>query len=243
MRWLIVLAFGVAAAAPLPFHVGYDTAHLDLDGHVLSITMTKPAGQASLVVLGEDGSELGTGSAVFAGEPPGTWLKIPWTQTAGRVLKLKVHVEAKDGGVVNVELVPWSVTIDHEDVTFATDSAAIAESEEPKLQASLDKIIETVKKSENLIAMQLYVAGHTDTVGPAAKNKKLSLDRARAIATWFRTHGVKLPILIAGYGEDALKVKTADNVDEVKNRRVDYVLGPVGAQPPFAIKASWSGLK
>ncbi|MFT3692679.1 MAG: OmpA family protein [Kofleriaceae bacterium] len=243
MRWLILLWCAVASAAPLAFHVGYDTQHLDLDGHVLQITMTKPAGSATLVVLGEDGSEIGKGSATFAGEKPGTWLKIPWTQTDGRVLKIKVHVEDQAGGVVNVELVPWSVTIDHEDVNFATDSFAIAETEEPKLTASLDKVNDVIKKSEKFVAMQLYVAGHTDTVGSAAKNKKLSLDRARAIATWFRKHGVKLPIVMAGYGEDALKVKTADNVDEAKNRRVDYVIGPVGAQPPFAIKASWSELK
>ena len=62
--------------------------------------------------------------------------------------------------------------------------------------------------------MRLYVAGHTDTVGPDAKNRKLSLDRARAIAAYFRKKGLTIPIAFAGFGEDVLKVKTADSVDE-----------------------------
>ncbi|HEV7555274.1 MAG TPA: OmpA family protein, partial [Kofleriaceae bacterium] len=81
--------------------------------------------------------------------------------------------------------------------------------------------------------MQLYVAGHTDTVGSSASNRKLSLARARAIATYFRGKGLVMPIAFAGFGEDVLAVKTPDETDEHANRRVDYVLGPAGGTPPF----------
>ena len=130
-------------------------------------------------------------------------------------------------------LVPWSVSIDHEDVSFASDSAVIEPSEEMKLAASITKINDLVKKSEKFVKVKLYVAGHTDTVGPSAKNRTLSLARAHAIAAYFRAQGIALPIAFAGFGEDVPKVTTPDNTDERANRRADYVLGPVGAPPPF----------
>jgi outer membrane protein OmpA-like peptidoglycan-associated protein len=81
--------------------------------------------------------------------------------------------------------------------------------------------------------MKLYIAGHTDTVGDSPKNRKLALDRAVAIARYFKKQGIAIPIAVAGFGEDVLKVKTADNTDERGNRRADYVLGPAAGAPPF----------
>ena len=92
------------------------------------------------------------------------------------------------------------------------------------------------------------MAGHTDTVGSSAKNRKLSLDRARAIGRYLRAKGIAIPIAVAGYGEDVLKVRTPDATDEPANRRADYVLGPLGAAPPFAgpyarVHAAWQPLR
>jgi outer membrane protein OmpA-like peptidoglycan-associated protein len=246
-RWSDELTFETLVRAPVK--VGYDADHLDLDKRVLQFTMSRPAGSAELVVIGDDGKEIGKGAATYAKEAPGTWLSITWTQPADtRVMMLKLRATTADALVTNVELIPWSVAVDHEDVTFATDSAKIEKSEEPKLDASLVKIAEIVKRSEKFIKMRLYVAGHTDTVGATAKNRKLSLDRARAIATYFRAHGLALQIAFAGFGEEVLKVKTADNTDERANRRVDYVLGPEGGAPPFKgpylkVKSSWATAK
>jgi outer membrane protein OmpA-like peptidoglycan-associated protein len=244
MHWLVIAALlvsttattSIALAQPVraPFHVSYDAEHLDLDGRVLQFKMTRPAGSAELIVLGEDGKEIGTGAATYQGERAGTWLSISWTQPAdARVLMLKLRVVAGDGLVTNVELTPWSVVVDHEDVNFATNSSVIETGEEAKLDASLAKIAEIVKRSEKFVKMQLYVAGHTDTVGAAAKNLTLSLDRARAIAGYFRRKGLALPIAFAGYGEQVLKAKTPDDTDERANRRADYVIAPRGAPPPF----------
>ena len=81
--------------------------------------------------------------------------------------------------------------------------------------------------------LRLYVAGHTDTVGPSAKNRTLSLARAEAIGRYFRTKGLDIPIVVAGFGEDVPKVPTPDNTDNRANRRADYVLGPAAGAPPF----------
>ncbi len=246
-RWSNPLELATTVRPPL--HVGYDIEHLDLAKHRLEFTLSRPAGQATLVAIGEDGSELGKGAATFAKEAPNTWLAITWTQPAtARVLMLKLHAESADLGVSEVELVPWSVSIDHEDVSFASDSAVIAPAEEAKLAASIAKIADIVKSSEKFVKVKLYVAGHTDTVGPSAKNRALSLERAHAIAVYFRAQGIALPIAFAGYGEDVPKIATPDNTGERANRRADYVLGPVGAPPPFKgpyakAKAAWKELK
>ncbi|CAN5923470.1 hypothetical protein BH11MYX3_BH11MYX3_34090 [soil metagenome] len=231
-RWSDELAFEALVRAPVK--IGYDIDHLDLDKRVLQFTMSRPAGAADLVVIGEDGKELGKGAATYAKEAAGSWLSISWTQPADtRVMMIKLRATTADGLISSVELIPWSVSVDHEDVTFATDRATIESSEEAKLDASLAKITELVKRSQRFLKLRLYIAGHTDTVGGAAKNQKLSSERARAIAAYFKRHGLTIPISFAGFGESVLKVKTADNTDERANRRVDYVLGPEGGTPPF----------
>jgi outer membrane protein OmpA-like peptidoglycan-associated protein len=174
---------------------------------------------------------------------------ISWEQPADkRVMILKLRVAAADGNATNVELIPWSVAIDHEDVTFATDSAAIEVGERAKLDASLAKIDDVQKRAGQFMKLQLYIAGHTDTVGPAPKNRELSLRRARAIGDYFKDKKLGIPIVVAGFGEEVLKVKTADETDERANRRADYVLGPAGGAPPFKgpylkVKADWHPLK
>ena len=232
-----------------PIKVGYDAAHLDLAKRVLQFTVSRAIAKAELVVIGEDGSELAKAATTFEKPAPGTWLPISWTTSSStRVMMLKLRVVADDGTATNVELVPWSVEVEHEDVNFATDSAVIDATEAKKLDASLVKITDIVKKGEKFVAMKLYIAGHTDTVGPGPKNRKLSLDRAQAIAGYFRSKGLVIPIAVAGYGEDVLKVKTADNTDERRNRRADYVLGPATGQPPFhgpyaKVKAAWKQVR
>ena len=99
-----------------------------------------------------------------------------------------------------------------------------------------------VIRSETLT---LYIAGHTDTVGPAAKNATLSEARAIAIGQYLRGKHLAMPIVVAGLGEALPKVATPDETDEPANRRADYVLGPAGGTPPFqaARKATWKPLR
>lgn len=241
----------VAAARPAPpaFHIAYDAAHLDLDRHVLQFKPSRPVTGATLVVLGDGGAELGKGSATYSGAHQSGWLSITWTQPADtRAMVLKLRVVAADRAATNVQLIPWSVAIDHRDVNFSTDSAVIEPSEAPKLDASLAKIAGIVKRNARFMKMTLYIAGHTDTVGPAGKNRTLSMNRALSIGRYFRKKGLSIPIVVAGFGESVLKVKTPDNTDARANRRADYVLGPAGGAPPFrgaylTAHAAWKRLK
>lgn len=244
----VMCAASASAQPRTPVKVAYDAEHLDLDKHVLQFKPSRAVRSATLSVIGEDGNELGTGSASYDQTQAG-WLAISWTQPDGaRVMMLKLRVEAGDGVATNVDLIPWSVAIDHEDVNFATDSATIEPGEQAKLDASLDKIAAIMKRTQKVMKLKLWIAGHTDTVGPAAKNRKLSLDRALAIGGYFRSKKLAIPIAVAGFGESVLKVQTPDDTDERANRRADYVLGPDGGAAPFKgpyvkVRADWRTIK
>ncbi len=69
------------------------------------------------------------------------------------------------------------------------------------------------------------VRGHTDTVGNAAYNVQLSLQRAVAVREALVRNGVPASaILTGGVGERNLPVQTADNVPERRNRSVDIAI-------------------
>lgn len=253
MRCLCV-ALALLAAAPAgaqpraPVKLTYDADHLDLEHHVLQFKPSRAVVSATLTAIGEDGREIGTGSASYD-KPSTAWQTITWSQPAdARVMILKLRVEAGDGVATNLQLIPWSVVVDHEDVNFATDSSTIEPGERDKLDASLEKIASIIERSEKFMKLRLYIAGHTDTVGPDAKNKKLSLDRALAIGTYFRSKKLAIPIAVAGFGEQVLKVQTPQDTDERANRRADYVLGPADGAPPFKgpylkAHAEWRAIK
>jgi outer membrane protein OmpA-like peptidoglycan-associated protein len=128
-------------------------------------------------------------------------------------------------------------------LNFRTGLSDIDGPEVPKLDAAYAKLEEVLAKDKQHGHMHagitLYIAGHTDTVGSPSSNLKLSQDRARSIAAWFRKRGVKLPIAYEGFGETSLAVKTADNIDEVRNRRVDYILSDGPPTYSAAFKPSW----
>lgn len=230
---------GGGGAAP---KVTYDRAHLDLERGVLQFQVSRPITTAKLTVLTEDGKRTEQ-TADVSGSAPGRWLSISWKPTAVAVLRLDLEVGTDGGDVTKVRLVPWSVAISHEEVIFASGQSTVDAKETPKLETSYDKIIAAVAKVRALepsLDVCVYVAGHTDTVGNIDDNRKLSQARARAIAAWFSERGLPLPLFFAGFGEDQPKVKTADNVDEARNRRVDYV---VGVEEPASGRGRFNVLK
>ena len=71
----------------------------------------------------------------------------------------------------------------------------------------------------------VQITGHTDTVGSTEDNDRLSRQRAMEIRDVLVAQG--LPVKNAkttGRGERELEVKTADGVDEPRNRRVEVIL-------------------
>jgi outer membrane protein OmpA-like peptidoglycan-associated protein len=68
----------------------------------------------------------------------------------------------------------------------------------------------------------VLVIGHTDTVGDIEWNDRLSAQRAERMKAILVEAGIPAErIQTAGRGERELLVRTADNVDEPRNRRVE----------------------
>lgn len=204
----------------------------------LSFTMGGVADRCEYSVL-FDGKPQRHGWQRFNKEAPGTKLTVSW-QPHGEddvVLQVRLTCHDPDGFFAPMETFPWVLHIPHEEVVFATGKAEIAQEERPKLDDAYEKIVVAIRRYGKVVPIKLYVIGHTDTVGDAASNLSLSIARARSIAAYFRTKGIKVPILYAGMGETQLAVPTPDDTDEPLNRRADYVLK---VEEPM--RASWKKL-
>ncbi len=200
---------------------------LDLSERWVKVTANRALVAGELEVLGDDGRVLAVSSERFS---PDTSPTLRWPGDEGRVFRISVRGEDDDGFFAGIELFPWRVEVPHEDVAFASGSADIPPDEAPKLKSSLEELQAALRKYGKLASgVSVFVAGHTDTVGDAASNRELSERRARAIGRWFRKAGLRAPVFYAGFGESQLRVVTADDTDEPRNRRAEYL---VAIEPP-----------
>lgn len=106
------------------------------------------------------------------------------------------------------------------DVLFDFDRATIR----PSALATLEKVANAARSTGE---RSIRVEGHTDAVGDAGYNQKLSLARADAVAAWLRSVKIAAPrITAAGFGASrpVAPNKTAAGQDDPtgrqKNRRV-----------------------
>ncbi|VTU40590.1 Root adhesin [Variovorax sp. PBS-H4] len=68
---------------------------------------------------------------------------------------------------------------------------------------------------------EIVVTGHTDTLGSSARNDELSRRRAEQVRQVFLAQGFPAHrIEVVGRGERDLAIRTADEVEEPRNRRV-----------------------
>jgi outer membrane protein OmpA-like peptidoglycan-associated protein len=202
-----------------------DRSRVDLRAHRLEVVFSRDAENLALQVIGDSGVTLAEQDTDVSSAKPGAPFVITWSPSSDeQPAKIALRGTDADGHWAEVELLPWSVSVPHTDVLFKTGSWRIEESERLKLEESFAKISEVAAHHADLGTVVLWVAGHTDTVGTAADNLRLSRARAQAIADWLRKRGLRIPISYEGFGESALLVATADNVDEPRNRRVDYIL-------------------
>jgi len=221
-----------------------DRAQVNLDDRRLEVKLNQPACKVTLKVVGESGRTIAESAKGFGGATAGSTLAVTWTPVQIEpILRIEVWGHDTQGRYVGMQITPWNVSIDHEEVNFETDSAAIRDSEAPKLQASLDKIKEIMNRHKDLPGIALYIKGHTDTVGSPEHNLTLSRKRAQSIASWFRSKGLKISVSYEGFGEHTPLVKTGDEVAEVRNRRVDYILALEPPRLPSGpVQFGWRGL-
>lgn len=105
------------------------------------------------------------------------------------------------------------------EIQFESGSSII----KPESYELLNKILESSIVAENL---KIGVYGHTDNLGSASANEKLSTERAVSVKNYLISKGIKEVRLEAkGFGSEkpVADNKTADG--RAKNRRVQIVLG------------------
>lgn len=86
----------------------------------------------------------------------------------------------------------------------------------------VQEVLQVVK---NYPVPEIVVTGHTDTTGNAQKNVELGMRRANVVRSMLVRTGLStLAIDVRSHGEAELLVKTADNVSEPRNRRVEITV-------------------
>ena len=89
----------------------------------------------------------------------------------------------------------------------------------PESKAELQNVLAALKDRP---APDVLVIGHTDTVGDLIVNDRLSAQRAETVKGFLVQIGIPAErITTAGRGEREPLVRTADEVDEPRNRRVE----------------------
>jgi outer membrane protein OmpA-like peptidoglycan-associated protein len=242
MIMAFMLAWSVAASAAAGDNVrlNIEPKDIDIPNRTIHFSMGTVAASADIEVFTPEGKSLHTGHKTYDAPAPGTRLEISWpdlgSQQENFLLDLKFT--DTDGSWAMYHVVRFYFEIPHEEIEFESGKADITPEQRAKLDTPLKLLADAVAKYSKLMDVGLYVVGHTDTVGPAADNLRLSDKRAAAIAAVFLKAGLKpLAIYERGCGEGVLAVKTADNVAERKNRRAQYIVSSF--VPQIAGPGTW----
>ena len=165
-------------------------------------------GQVGRIVL-QSGSQTITVGEAYAGAVQGSGALEPAVQTAA-------EVQARYGQLLST-LPPKGKTFQ---LRFASGSATELSQDS---QQELARLKAEVARWP--VAADLSVVGHTDTVGSAAQNDKLSLERANTVRKVLVDAGLPAERVYAyGRGERELLVATPDETPNALNRRVEVTL-------------------
>jgi len=95
---------------------------------------------------------------------------------------------------------------------------------------------DAVKVMKEYPDLRIEIAGHTSSEGVAAKNLKLSQDRAASVKTYFVAQGIpESRITTIGYGSDKPIALNSTPRGREKNRRIEFrLLTDTGAAPTGA---------
>jgi OmpA-OmpF porin, OOP family len=151
------------------------------------------------------------------------WVQV-WIGDSGAIYVLDVMEEAAMEQVVEfsasdlAEKLNSSGSVALHGILFDTAKATIKPESAPTLQA----VAEALKADA---ALKVEIQGHTDNVGAAAANLKLSQDRAAAVKAYLvQQHGVAAARLTtAGFGDTKPVAPNTTDEGKAQNRRVELV--------------------
>lgn len=141
-----------------------------------------------------------------------------------------------DTGPTAVEIKDGTIAI-HDRIEFATNRDVI---QGGKSLQVLDAVASVMKGHKEILRVE--VQGHTDGVGPAEQNRKLSAKRAAAVVKYLVSKGVDTARLVPqGYGPDTPIGNNKTVVGRAQNRRVEFHIlesarkGPAASSPPKTV--------
>ncbi|WP_122417800.1 OmpA family protein [Pseudomonas viridiflava] len=109
-------------------------------------------------------------------------------------------------------------------ITFATDSSAIASS----FYSPLNNLANSLKQFNQ---SNIEIIGYTDSTGSRQHNMDLSQQRAQSVATYLTSQGVdRAHLSVRGAGPDQPIASNADANGRAQNRRVEVNLKPIPGQ-------------
>lgn len=109
-------------------------------------------------------------------------------------------------------------SVDIEHIYFETGRAAL----KPESFRSLNALIEFLNEYPNV---RVEIGGHTDNVGSAAVNDKISEERALSVAEYVIAQGIPAHRIVSkGYGFNKPKASNRTAEGRAQNRRVDFTI-------------------
>ena len=115
-------------------------------------------------------------------------------------------------------------------VRFMFGKGAITETVDPVSSELLSEVRDVIEQHPEIIVIE--VQGHTDSVGDAAANRKLSRERAESVRNWLVERGIAQKKLVAmGYGAYRPIATNATDEGRTQNRRVQFIIRERKARP------------
>jgi len=92
----------------------------------------------------------------------------------------------------------------------------------PEGYAILDQVVEVLKANKDV---KVEISGHTDAVGSASYNQRLSEARAQSVRQYLIEHGLDASRLVArGYGESKPIAPNTTREGRAQNRRIEFTV-------------------
>lgn len=127
----------------------------------------------------------------------------------------KKEVEKKEEVKIDIANMKQKASIALRAVNFNSGNAILL----PDSYTQLDEVVQGLKDNPSVV---IEISGHTDNVGKAAANERLSLDRANSVKAYLLAKGVKAEqVTVKGYGPKKPLVSNKNEEGRAKNRRIE----------------------
>jgi len=137
--------------------------------------------------------------------------------------EINLRLQAQQVADTDARVTDAGVTINLSNIQFLANAAELTDSERAKLR-EIARILETIPQRN------ILVAGHTALAGTRAAQQRTSLERARAVADYLISLGVRTAaeITVRGYGADQPLADNSTEAGMAQNRRVEITILQAG---------------